>query len=255
MIGIFDSGSGGLTVLRALRARAPLLDIVYFGDLANMPYGGKSNAELQKLTVDGIGLLRAEGADHIVSACNSVSASVVRPMIQMLGAAECSITEMVGPAVRRAAAFGEGKIVVLATQATVDSQMYERAFAERGIVVETLAVPGLADAIEFGDDARARELIDVVAAHLQPMQPAVVMLACTHFPLALHVFRESFGVHGMDHVHLFDPADAVAAEVVARCGRAGTGKTRIIISGENEAFNVRAREFSSEIFVLAQMQK
>ena len=141
MIGIFDSGSGGLTVLRALRARAPLLDIVYFGDLANMPYGGKSNAELQKLTVDGIGLLRAEGADHIVSACNSVSASVVRPMIQMLGAAECSITEMVGPAVRRAAAFGEGKIVVLATQATVDSQMYERAFAERGIVVETLAVP------------------------------------------------------------------------------------------------------------------
>ncbi len=251
MIGIFDSGSGGLTVLRAVRARAPLADIVYFGDLAHMPYGGRSQAELQKLTVDAMSLLRREGADYLVSACNSVSASVIRPMMDLLGATDSTVTEMVGPAVRGALAFGEENIVVLATAATIESGMYQRAFADRGVYVTAIPVSGLADAIEFDDDERARGLISPVAARLEMMRPRVVVLACTHYPLATQAFREIFGQYNMGSVHIFDPSDAVAKEVVARCGHGGTGKTRIIISADNEPFKKRAREFNPQVFVLA----
>lgn len=76
MIGVFDSGSGGLTVLKPLRALLPNADIIYFGDIKHAPYGNRTHEELTRLTVEAIQLLRARGADAIVSACNSVSASL-----------------------------------------------------------------------------------------------------------------------------------------------------------------------------------
>ena len=76
MIGIFDSGSGGLTVLKAIREVMPSADILYFGDIRNAPYGEKSREELSRLTVNSIRVLQARGATSIVSACNSVSASL-----------------------------------------------------------------------------------------------------------------------------------------------------------------------------------
>lgn len=251
VVGIFDSGSGGLTVLRALRARAPLVDVVYFGDLVNMTYGGKSQAELQRLTLDAMGLLRREGADYLVSACNSVSASVIRPMMELFGAADCSVTEMVGPAVRGTLAIAREGIVVLATAATVESGIYQRAFLEQGVVVDMVAVPGLADAIEFGDESRVRVLINEVAARLENVRPRIVVLACTHYPLVINIFRELFGLHDMDGVHIYDPAGAVAAEVVKRCGIVGAGKTRIIVTSENKMFMKRAQEFSGEVVIMA----
>lgn len=250
VIGIFDSGSGGLTVLRALRARAPMIDVVYFGDLANMPYGGKSQAELQRLTLDAMGLLRREGADHLVSACNSVSASVIRPMMELFGAAEYSVTEMVGPAVRAVLEVERDGIVVLATVATIESGIYQRAFAENGVTVAALAVPGLADAIEFGDESRTRQLILEIAMSLERVRPRVVVLACTHYPLVINRFRKLFGSLDMDSVHIFDPADAVATEVIARCGVEGYGKTRIIVTAENETFIKRVEEFDADMAVL-----
>lgn len=77
MIGLFDSGSGGLSVLSALRDRAPHADIVYFGDIKNAPYGIRSQYELNALTIAGVEILRSRGAKEIVSACNSVSQSVL----------------------------------------------------------------------------------------------------------------------------------------------------------------------------------
>ena len=118
MIGIFDSGSGGLTVLRELRARAPDADIIYFGDIKNAPYGNKSREELGALTVLGIQKLIDAGATEIISACNSVSVSIVLPMFELLDLPKTHIIEMVGPTV---AAFRgtDARPLVLATQATV----------------------------------------------------------------------------------------------------------------------------------------
>lgn len=230
MIGIFDSGSGGLTVLRALRARAPQLDIVYFGDTANMPYGEKSDVELQRLTIDAMRLLRREGADYIVSACNSVSASVIRPMMELFGVADCGVTEMVGPAVRGVLAQTAGRIMVIATPATINSKMYEQEFAARGVNASSLAVPDLAAAIEHDDATNIQKIINDIAGAAAQFQPDIIVLACTHYPLVSETFRAALNVNGLEHAVLFDPADAVAGEVIERCGTRGRGILRIITS-------------------------
>lgn len=246
MIGIFDSGSGGLTVLRALRARAPQLDIVYFGDTANMPYGGKSQMELQRLTIDAMRLLRREGADYIVSACNSVSAAVIRPMMELSGVADCGVTEMVGPAVRTVASTsGVGPIVVLATPATIESGMYEREFAVYGRTAISFAVPDLAAAIEVGDAMVTQKLIDKAIEKISAHEPSAVVLACTHYPLALELFRAALNAHGLYGTTPFDPADAVAQEVLERCGTRGRGLLRVITSAPSVMLEQRVRQIQN----------
>ena len=85
MIGIFDSGVGGLNVASAIRKHAPRADFVYFGDLANAPFGPKSSDELFGITLRAMQFLREQGADEIVAACNSVSVSVIRPLMDAFG--------------------------------------------------------------------------------------------------------------------------------------------------------------------------
>ena len=87
MIGIFDSGMGGLTVLRALRDVLPSCDVIYFGDTRNAPYGVRPREELTALTVEGLKLLQARHATNIVSACNSVSASLAISLYDALSIA------------------------------------------------------------------------------------------------------------------------------------------------------------------------
>lgn len=229
MIGIFDSGSGGLSVLRALHARAPQLDVVYFGDLANMPYGSKSQAELQELTANAIKILHDAGATQIVSACNSVSASVIRTNTGM-----DHIIEMVGPAVRAVAASGAQRIAVAATPATVESGMYQKEFAAGGIDARMIACPNLAAAIESGDLVVAQEKIDAVMQEAINAGADALLLACTHYPL----MREMFG----DAIKIIDPADAVAEEIVERCGIDGSSVLRFISSEESSNFMRRVEQ-------------
>src|SRR3989344_8028514 len=99
MIGIFDSGSGGLTVLRALRDRLTSPDVLYFGDIKNAPYGSKSHDELSKLTMDAVSFLREHGARSIISACNSVSASLAVSLFDRLALEQAHLIAMVGPTV------------------------------------------------------------------------------------------------------------------------------------------------------------
>src|SRR3989344_6076418 len=99
MIGVFDSGVGGLTVLKAMRDVYPSIDVVYFGDTKNSPYGKKSGKELSALTVAGIRFLLEHGATTLVSACNSVSASLAVSLYDVLSIKSSQLIEMVGPTV------------------------------------------------------------------------------------------------------------------------------------------------------------
>src|SRR3984885_15488343 len=99
MIGVFDSGVGGLTVLRAMRDAFPSIDVVYFGDTKNAPYGERSREELSLLTTEGIRLLLDRGATDIVSACNSTSASLAISLYDALSLSPKQLIEMVGPTV------------------------------------------------------------------------------------------------------------------------------------------------------------
>lgn len=234
MIGIFDSGSGGLTVLNAIRRELPSADVVYFGDTKNAPYGSKSREELTRLTVSALGRLKEVGAHSIVSACNSVSASLAVSLYDTLLPRADSLIEMVGPTV---ASFrmSTARLLVLATDATVKSEIYQNGFRMIGKEVKVQALPELAGALERG--APLEEIRAIVERHLTaPVVADIdeVVLACTHFPLVRDVFLDVLPAH----VRLVDPADAVAARAKRWWWprEVGDGTTRFLVSRDSEPF-------------------
>jgi len=233
MIGILDSGSGGLTVLRALREELPSCDVVYFGDIKNAPYGPKSQRELSQLTVAAIKRLQAHNADRIVSACNSVSASLAVSLLDATDIKSDEVVEMVGPTVSYFKGIDQ-RIALCATEATINSGMYENAFGMIGKVPLSIPIPDLARAIEFG--ASKEEMEVMIRAALEPHQGEfdVLILACTHYPLVEDIFTEVVG----EQVAIFDPAVAVALRAKKQFWpqEVGDGKTTFLISEESECF-------------------
>lgn len=235
MIGIFDSGSGGLTVLSKLRTLAPQADIVYFGDLLNAPYGNKSREELGALTVLGIQKLMDEGATDIVSACNSVSVSIVLPMFEILNLPRANIVEMVGPTVSNFKGR-KGRVLIAATKATIESRVYQDGFKMVGLEADGVAIPELVALIEVG--ATGEVLTDTVVRALAPYiegEHTHLVLGCTHYPLAHEAFVQALKLLGMK-AQIIDPATAVATAVATRFNTAGSGSTRFFVSKESEAF-------------------
>ena len=237
MIGIFDSGSGGLTVLKAIRDVMPSADILYFGDIRNAPYGEKSREELSRLTVNSIRVLQARGATSIVSACNSVSASLAISLFDSLGLAQQNLIEMVGPTVSYFKDFKK-PILLAATPATVSSELYQSAFRMLGITIDAVAIPKLAGAIEFGVSATDQErLIAAAFAPYDLEKYGALILACTHYPLAGASFRKVLG-----EVPFFDPAEAVAERVKRQLWprEVGDGTLRLLVSRDTPQFRAQA---------------
>lgn len=234
MIGIFDSGVGGLTVLKALREALPSADVVYFGDTKNAPYGSRPRSELTALTVRGLKFLQDRGATNIVSACNSVSASLAVSLYDALSISPKQLIEMVGPTV----AYCKGsnaRIVLTATPATIESELYQNAFSMIGRDIETVVLPELAGAIERGaDDASIRALIKAAFSNTSFSKGDVLILACTHYPLVIEQFRDVLG----PDVSLLDPAYAVAERAQEQFWpqEVGNGATDFFISAESETF-------------------
>lgn len=240
MIGIFDSGSGGLTVLKALRTRMPSSDVTYFGDIANAPYGEKSRVSLNTLTIAAIERLQGEGASSIVSACNSVSASLAISLFDTLSLAPDRLIEMVGPTASHFRTF-TGNILLCATPATVASSIYQDAFRMLGKEVTAVPIPHLAGAIEEGRrGAELESMIDEAFAHVPLSDFDVLILACTHYPLAFPEFRDVCGA-----LPLFDPADAVAERVYERWWprETGSGALHFLITRDSEPFRDLVAEF------------
>jgi glutamate racemase len=231
MIGVFDSGAGGLTVVRALRKLAPKLDIIYLADTTNMPYGDRSDDEIRQLTVRAFELLRARGATTIVSACNSVSASVIRPMMEFLDVREARVIEMVGSAIDELESQGIVQAICLATPATVRSGMYVGLAAAKGIELTCLACPTLAGLIE--SNAPLKILYATVDALMRnfPEDAHAVLLGCTHYPLILDIFEETARLQGQSFKFV-DPADAVAAATIRQVGATGSGRLLMMCTGE-----------------------
>lgn len=218
MIGVFDSGHGGLTVLRALTAAEPRRRFVYLGDHAAAPYGPRSADEIFDLTVAGVERLFEQDCRLVVLACNTASAVALRRMQQTWlpeqdrwrGRNVLGVLVPVVEAITRVPWMAEPPtpghdhpaephtVVIFATAATVESGSYPREIAKRAphVTVRQQACPDLVPLIESGaDDAALRP---AVASYVEAYRdahggevPDVAVLGCTHYPLAAHLFAEA----------------------------------------------------------------
>lgn len=241
MIGIFDSGSGGLTVLDSLRRRSPDADVVYFGDIGNAPYGSKPQAELIQLVSAGIKALQRLGATEIITACNSAAPSM------LLGAVpDARFIDMTRPAARAMRKHAGKRVLLIATPATVASNMYTDALAVI-VQLDELPISGLARAIEF--DAPEEEVRSIVRSALKEREGAAydaIFLGCTHYPFAKDsIEEEARALFG--NIELIDPAEAVADEAFERFKTAGSGKLAFHISKDSEQFRKKVKTLFGDV--------
>jgi len=216
-LGVFDSGLGGLTVVRALREAMPGEDIVYLGDTARVPYGTRSAATVIKYALGCAQHLVARDVKALVIACNTVSAVAPERLRVEL---DLPVLEVIEPCARAAVrASRVGRIGVLATAATIASGAYLRAVAAASTRAEVVAhaAPLLVPLAEEGwTEGQVPEL--AVRRYLEPLARArvdVIVLGCTHYPLLRPVIeREARALLGPDVV-VVDSAYAVAEDTKA----------------------------------------
>jgi glutamate racemase len=213
-IGVFDSGMGGLTVLRALLARLPLERFVYLGDTARLPYGTKSAETVQAYALQATRLLVSEGGKMVVIACNTASAVAVGPLTEAL--APVPVIGVIEPGARAGvAATRNNFIAVIATEGTVKGGAYARAIAAlRGDIriVQQPCQVFVALAEEGWTDTRAtHEAADHYLGPLfrGPSPPDTLVLGCTHFPVLAGAIRAIIG----SSVALVDSAETTALAV------------------------------------------
>lgn len=236
MIGVFDSGSGGLSVLGPLRRKAPDADIVYFADIANLPYGDKTLTEIDALTYGGIHTLLAQGATQILNACNTVSASMTLGQMGAFGVEYGDMIEMIGPTIAGVKLLGYKKIAIVATRATIRSGAYQRGLDVMGINHHAVAAPNLVPAIESGAPAETVQMIvDGIVDTIIANGCDAVLLGCTHFPLVRDFFERS--IEGQPNaVSVIDPAEFVVKEALKRFDVSGNGTTQFVLSKDSIIF-------------------
>ena len=187
-IGLFDSGLGGLTILRAVVKQLPQYDYVYYGDTANLPYGDKSEAEIYALSVAAMDYLFGEGCALIIVACNTASAETLRKLQDEYlpkHYPERRILGVIIPTVETLITDGVEAALLLATKRTVESQKYERELQKRASVLSlhSVAAPELVPLIEAG---KGEEAVRAAIARIDEQtaqRPAItaVVLGCTHY--------------------------------------------------------------------------
>ncbi len=239
-IGIFDSGIGGLSILREVHKQFPGENLLYFADQANVPYGSRSLEEVRQLSFSITGFLRDLSAKMIVVACNTASAASLHslrtefPQLPFVG---------MEPAVKPAAANTQSQTVgVLATPATFQGALYasvlER-FAE-GVTVLQETLPGLVEQIERLqlDTPETRAILERGLRPLLDQGADTLVLACTHFPFVIPLIEQIAGTQ----VHVIDPSPAIARQVGRILERYslknadnGDGTLRYITSGDTSA--------------------
>jgi len=230
MIGFFDSGVGGLAVLRETRALLPEADILYLADQANAPYGRRTLEEVRAFAEQATLWLVGQGAETVVVACNTASAAALghlrarHPEVQFVG-----MEPAVKPAV---AATRSGVVGVLATVATFSATVFDDLVGRFSAGIDVIAhpCPGWAQAVEDGwPDAEP-----AIAAHLAPLLAAGVdtlVIACTHYS-----FLDDAIARAAPGVTVIDPAAAVARQVARVADAVGSGRTTYVTTGDPTRF-------------------
>lgn len=236
MIGLFDSGLGGLTVVRRVRERLPHADLVYFSDQAHVPYGSRTPEDLHHLLQKNLAWLETRPLDAIVMACNTSCA-----VADLYGwpPTQAPVFDLLDSATMALRATDAARIGIVATAATVRSGAYGRRIREAipGARVVEVAAPALVPLVEAGkiEGEEARSAVADACAEL-PRDLDAVVLACTHYPILDAHFAAVLG----EGVMRIDPAFVQAQRVAAlmETGRTAmeNGTTEYVTNGDEELF-------------------
>jgi glutamate racemase len=220
-IGIFDSGIGGLTVVRAIHALLPDESTIYLGDTARVPYGPKSPATVERYALEILDWLVAQGVKAVVVACNTATAHALE---SLRAASPVPVIGVVEPGARAAVAATHGGVVaVIGTSGTIASGAYRRALLSRraDLRIVEQACPLFVPLVEEGwfDHPAARLVAEEYLAPIRSDEVDALVLGCTHYPLLKPLLAEVLG----PGVSLIDSAEETAhdlAEVLASTGLA-----------------------------------
>ena len=258
-IGVFDSGLGGLTILKALRRKLPDEDLIYFGDTANVPYGSKSKAAVTKFSLAIARFLQTQGVKLIVVACNTASAQALAELRRRM---DVPVMGVIEPGARRAAdVTRNGRIAVLGTEGTVRSKAYPKAIlkcAPKARVLQQACPLFVPLAEESWGQKPAAALI--AQEYLKPVQKSgadTVILGCTHYPLLKPVLSRILG----KSVRLVDSADTLADAAQAflaergQLETRGKGRVQLYASDDPTRFKHLAEKLLSETLGAVRLKK
>jgi glutamate racemase len=247
-LGFFDSGVGGLTVVRAVQELLPAEDILYLGDTARLPYGSKSPETIRQFSAEDTRFLVDRGVKAVVVACNTATAHALpwlteQFQVPIIGVIEAGVdAALANPAAER--------IGIIATRGTIGSHAYQHALALRktGLIIHAQAAPLLVPMVEENwIDHPAMRI--VLKTYLEPLIAKgidTLMLACTHYPMLIPVLSEILP----GEVRLVDSATTCAQHLqmeLIRLGLLGPagheGKLEVHLTDLSEEFEVLARRF------------
>ncbi|HEX2328036.1 MAG TPA: glutamate racemase [Candidatus Angelobacter sp.] len=245
VIGVFDSGFGGLTVLRELRTVLPSADYLYFGDTAHLPYGAKSVRTVAKYALASAQYLEALQIDLLVIACNTATALAFD---EIKSSVKVPVVGVVEPGAQKASEISKNrKAAVVATEATVASHAYLRALQQLGVDATEKACPLFVPLIEEGwvqhpvTEQVAHIYIDQIFRD-RATEADVLLLGCTHYPLIRPLLRRVVP----QHVTIVDSAEATAAKVVDVLPlqpASGFGSLRCFATDSTEKFSRIGEKF------------
>jgi glutamate racemase len=243
-LGVFDSGLGGLSVVREIRKRLPREEIVYIADSAYVPYGGRPLEEIRERATTIVGALVDRGAKTVVIACNTASGAAIDDLRATFSLPIVGLE----PAVKPAAASTEvGRIAVLATPATLRTERFHRLVDRHAAGVELLKVPcpGFVELVESGrlDGPEASRVVGEALAPVIEAGVDRVVLGCTHYPFLTPLITSLLG----DEVQVLDSGEAVARQVERVLAQndlltsTGEGRVELYTTGDPSAVQPIAR--------------
>ena len=238
-VGVFDSGVGGLSVLRHFQRLAPRERVIYFADTAFFPYGPRPAAEVRKRAFAIVNRLLTSDAKMVVVACNTASAAAIADLREAFPIPFVGMVPGVKPA---ASNSRSGRVVILATPGTLDGELYARVVEDFGRGTKIVAVPGhgLAELVERGEAATpaSRAAVRAALAHEVEAGADTVVLGCTHYHLLDADIRAEF-----PDVAIVDTSEPVARRAVQVLGEQSLaapesqrGSLDLIVTGDRDSF-------------------
>lgn len=251
MIGIFDSGFGGLTVFREIKKALPKYDYLYLGDSLRAPYGGRSQEMIYRFTQQAVDFLFKQGCQLVILACNTVSSEALRKLQQEWLPANYPDRRILGvirPLAEEAARVSRfDRVGVIGTRATVESRAYERELKAQNSKLKVFqkAAPLLVPLIEEGwlDKPETRMIIKKYLRPLKDAQIDTLILGCTHYPLLIKEFKRIAG----KRVNVLNAPKIVADKLVDYLNRHPEIESKLTQGGQIKYLTTNSPEHFDEL--------